>query len=100
MIPIWWWPPTRERRHSPTPRHIRRSESQPGSELSRTQAPVRAAALELAGLQQVAYLARRWRLSAQRQGDHAEPRGSGAARLIAGAGDPATGDRRDPAPRR
>ena len=46
-------------------RHFHRSRSRSGSELRRTQTPVRAAALELAGLRQDADFQRRRRLSAR-----------------------------------
>ena len=46
-----------------SPRHLHRSGARSGEELRRARAPVRPAALELAGLRQVADLARRRRLS-------------------------------------
>ncbi len=55
-----------------------------------------AAALELAGLRQVADLARRRHLSALAQGDRPLAAGAGGARLHAGQGDAAGGDARDP----
>ena len=55
-------------------RHFHRSRSRPEEELRRAQAPVRSAALELAGLRQGADFQGRRRLSAQGQGNPAERR--------------------------
>ena len=52
-------------------RHLHRSRSRSGEELRRAQAPVRSAALELAGLRQGADLGGRRRLLAHAEGDHA-----------------------------
>ena len=60
-------------------RHLHRSRSRPGKELRRAQAAVRAAALELAGLRQVADLAGRRRLSARVEGNPPQPGGKRAA---------------------
>ena len=57
-------------------RHFHRSRSRSGGELCRAQAPVRAAALELAGLRQEVDLQRRRRLSARVEGNQAQPRGA------------------------
>ena len=62
------------------PRHFHRSRSRSGDELRRAPAAVRAAALELAGLRQIADLARRRRLPAHGEGNPPQPAGAEAVR--------------------
>ena len=59
-------------------RHLHRSRSRSGEELCRAQAPVRPAALELAGLRQGADLQGRRRVLALAEGDRAVAGGAGA----------------------
>ncbi len=75
------------RRRLRPPRHLHRSR-RPIRQRSFAEraAAVRSAALELAGLRQVADLARRRRLLARRQGDRAVAAGAGGARPRQGAG--------------
>ncbi len=87
---------TKLRRGVRSSRHLHRSEPRSGEELRRAQAAVRAAAVELAGLQQVADLEGRRHLSALAQGDRAVAGGAGGDRLRQGEGDAAGGDERDP----
>ena len=77
-------------------RHLHRSRSRSGKELRRAGAAVRAAALELAGLRQVADLRGRRHLPALLEGDRAVESGAGGDRLRQGQGDAAGGDERDP----
>ncbi len=79
------------------PRHLPRSRSRSGDLVRGARAPVRPAALELAGLRQGADLEGRRHLPAQRQIDSAVAGGPRAARPRQGGGDARRGDERDPA---
>ena len=85
------------RRRLRPPRHLHRSRRPIREELRRAPAPVRSAALELAGLRQVADLAGRRRVLARRQGDRALARSAGRDRpRPRPKATPAGGDERDP----
>ena len=77
-------------------RHLHRSRTRSGTKLRRAPAPVRSAALELAGLRQGAHLQGRRRVLARAQGDRAVAGSAGGDRLRQVQGDAAAGDERDP----
>ena len=68
-------------------RHLHRSGARSGAELRRAAAPVRPAALELAGLRQVADFGRRRRVLALAEGDRAVAGRAGGDRLCQAEGD-------------
>ena len=84
------------RRRLRPPRHLHRSRPRSGTKLRRAPAPVRSAALELAGLRQGAHLQGRRRVLARAQGDRAVAGSAGGDRLRQAEGDAAAGDERDP----
>ncbi len=77
-------------------RHLHRSRVRSGAGVRRAAAPVRSAALELAGLRQVADFDWRRRVPALRQGDRAVEAGAGGDRFPQGARDAAGDHEGDP----